>query len=45
MGWELHIPAESCVDVYRAVMEAGQKHGIVNAGKLFGDWLFTAVIY
>ena len=33
MGWELHIPAHSCVDVYRAVMAAGQRHGIVNAGK------------
>ncbi|XP_066918580.1 sarcosine dehydrogenase, mitochondrial-like [Clytia hemisphaerica] len=32
LGWELHIPAESCVDVYRAVMNAGEKHGIANAG-------------
>ena len=28
----MHIPAESCVDVYRAVMDAGEKHGIANAG-------------
>uniref|UniRef100_A0A4W3JUE9 Sarcosine dehydrogenase n=1 Tax=Callorhinchus milii TaxID=7868 RepID=A0A4W3JUE9_CALMI len=32
LGWELHIPREACVPVYRAVMEAGAKHGIVNAG-------------
>ncbi|XP_066569219.1 sarcosine dehydrogenase, mitochondrial [Amia ocellicauda] len=32
MGWELHIPREACVPVYRAVMEAGAKHGICNAG-------------
>ncbi|XP_020837604.1 sarcosine dehydrogenase, mitochondrial isoform X2 [Phascolarctos cinereus] len=32
MGWELHIPRASCVPVYKAVMEAGAKHGIVNAG-------------
>lgn len=32
MGWELHVPKEHCVSVYRAVMEAGAKHGITNAG-------------
>ncbi|XP_069871099.1 sarcosine dehydrogenase, mitochondrial isoform X2 [Dipodomys merriami] len=32
LGWELHIPRESCVSVYRAVMAAGTKHGLVNAG-------------
>ncbi|XP_012884921.1 PREDICTED: sarcosine dehydrogenase, mitochondrial [Dipodomys ordii] len=32
LGWELHIPRESCVSVYRAVMAAGAKHGLVNAG-------------
>ena len=32
MGWELHIPNHSAVPVYTAVMEAGKKHGIVNAG-------------
>ena len=31
MGWELHIPAQSCVPVYRALMEAGEAHGLVNA--------------
>ena len=30
MGWELHIPAASCVPVYQALMEAGQPHGLVN---------------
>uniref|UniRef100_A0A670YMR8 Sarcosine dehydrogenase, mitochondrial n=1 Tax=Pseudonaja textilis TaxID=8673 RepID=A0A670YMR8_PSETE len=32
MGWELHVPREHCLAVYRAVMEAGAKHGIANAG-------------
>lgn len=32
LGWELHMPREACVPVYRAVMEAGAKHGIGNAG-------------
>ncbi|KAG8554975.1 hypothetical protein GDO81_003955 [Engystomops pustulosus] len=32
MGWELHMPRKACVPVYRAVMEAGAKHGIGNAG-------------
>ena len=32
MGWELHIPADSCVPVYQAIMEAGDKYGIRNSG-------------
>ncbi|XP_005799757.1 sarcosine dehydrogenase, mitochondrial [Xiphophorus maculatus] len=32
LGWELHIPKDSCVPVYRAVMAAGAKHGIINSG-------------
>ncbi|XP_037653310.1 sarcosine dehydrogenase, mitochondrial [Choloepus didactylus] len=32
LGWELHIPRASCVPVYRAVMTAGAKLGLVNAG-------------
>ncbi|KAJ7986891.1 hypothetical protein DPEC_G00333100 [Dallia pectoralis] len=32
LGWELHIPKDSCLPVYRAVMAAGAKHGIINAG-------------
>ena len=32
LGWELHVPSTSAVKVYRAVMEAGKAHGIVNAG-------------
>lgn len=32
MGWELHVPRADCVKVYRAVMEAGARHGITNAG-------------
>lgn len=32
LGWELHIPRTSCVPVYQAVMAAGAKHGLVNAG-------------
>ncbi|KAM9176625.1 sarcosine dehydrogenase, mitochondrial [Mergus octosetaceus] len=32
MGWELHVPRADCVRVYRAVMQAGARHGITNAG-------------
>lgn len=32
LGWELHIPTESAVAVYQALMAAGAPHGIVNAG-------------
>lgn len=32
LGWELHTPKQSCVPVYQAVMTAGAKHGLVNAG-------------
>lgn len=32
LGWELHVPRADCVKVYRAVMEAGARHGIANAG-------------
>ncbi|XP_064648723.1 sarcosine dehydrogenase, mitochondrial-like isoform X2 [Lineus longissimus] len=32
LGWELHVPNKSAVDVYRAVMEAGGQYGICDAG-------------
>lgn len=32
LGYELHIPAESCIPVYNAVMAEGSKHGIINSG-------------
>jgi 4-methylaminobutanoate oxidase (formaldehyde-forming) len=32
LGWELHIPVEFAASVYDALMEAGQSHGIANAG-------------
>uniref|UniRef100_A0AAQ5X9N4 Sarcosine dehydrogenase, mitochondrial n=1 Tax=Amphiprion ocellaris TaxID=80972 RepID=A0AAQ5X9N4_AMPOC len=32
LGWELHIPKDSCLPVYNAVMAAGAKHGIINSG-------------
>uniref|UniRef100_A0A663MZB7 Sarcosine dehydrogenase, mitochondrial n=1 Tax=Athene cunicularia TaxID=194338 RepID=A0A663MZB7_ATHCN len=32
MGWELHVPRTDCVKVYQAVMQAGARHGITNAG-------------
>ena len=32
MGWELHIPNESCLPVYHALMEAGKNAGLLNAG-------------
>ena len=32
LGWELHVPSESLITVYEALMEAGRDHGIRNAG-------------
>lgn len=32
LGWELHIPSDSCVRVYEAIVEAGKRFGIVNGG-------------
>merc|ERR1712142_1360627 len=32
LGWELHIPRESCIPVYMALVEAGEDFGMVNAG-------------
>lgn len=32
LGWELHIPVEFAVNVYEALMAAGEKFGIANAG-------------
>ena len=32
LGWELHVPAASARDVYRAVMAAGETHGVTPCG-------------
>ncbi len=32
LGYELHVPVESAVTVYEALMSAGRRHGLVNAG-------------
>lgn len=32
LGWELHCPQEDAPGVYQALMEAGQAHGIADAG-------------
>ncbi len=32
LGWELHVPAESMIAVYEALMRAGAGAGIANAG-------------
>ena len=32
LGWELHVPVESALTVYQALMSAGADHGIVDAG-------------
>jgi len=32
LGWELHIPLSSAEPVYEALMDAGEKYRIVNAG-------------
>lgn len=31
LGWELHIPKDSCLPVYQAIMATGAKYGIQNA--------------
>jgi sarcosine dehydrogenase len=32
LGWELHVPVESAVTLYRALMDAGARYGLKNAG-------------
>ncbi|XP_064616926.1 sarcosine dehydrogenase, mitochondrial-like [Liolophura sinensis] len=32
LGWELHVPSETAVQVYRTLMDAGAKYGIKNCG-------------
>ena len=32
LGWELHVPVEFAITVYRALMAAGEAYGIINAG-------------
>jgi sarcosine dehydrogenase len=32
LGWELHVPRQSCVAVHRALMDEGRALGIANAG-------------
>ncbi len=32
LGWELHVGVDYAVSVYEALMQAGQAHGIANAG-------------
>jgi sarcosine dehydrogenase len=32
MGWELHIPWDSCLPVYKALCAEGMKHGLRHAG-------------
>lgn len=32
MGWELHIPKESCIPVYKALIKEGEKFNLINAG-------------
>jgi 4-methylaminobutanoate oxidase (formaldehyde-forming) len=32
LGWELHIPVDFAATVYDALMQAGEPHGIANAG-------------
>jgi 4-methylaminobutanoate oxidase (formaldehyde-forming) len=32
LGWELHVPVESALTVYWALISAGETHGIVNGG-------------
>ncbi|MCF6306292.1 MAG: FAD-dependent oxidoreductase [Rhodobacteraceae bacterium] len=32
LGWELHFPVEHAVKIYSALMEAGGRYGMINAG-------------
>ncbi|XP_066993512.2 sarcosine dehydrogenase, mitochondrial isoform X2 [Anabrus simplex] len=32
LGWELHMPMDSCLPVYHALWEHGKRHGLRNAG-------------
>ena len=32
LGWELHVPTEQALAVYRRLLEAGVAHGLANAG-------------
>ena len=32
LGWELHLPVEYATTVYTALMQAGEPHGLINAG-------------
>jgi len=32
LGWEFHMKNEACLDVYQALVSAGQDHGIVDYG-------------
>jgi len=32
LGWEFHMPNAACLDVYEALMAAGQHHGITDYG-------------
>ena len=32
LGWELHIPADCCLNVYDTLIDAGQSLGVQNAG-------------
>ena len=32
LGWELHIPAEQALGVYKLLLEAGKAYGLANAG-------------
>jgi dimethylglycine dehydrogenase len=32
LGWEFHMPAEACLDVYNALWAAGETHGIIDYG-------------
>ena len=32
LGWELHVPSESALQVYRRLLAAGEPHGLADAG-------------
>ena len=32
LGWELHVPSESLIEVYNMVMDTGREFGIADSG-------------
>ena len=44
LGWELHIPKDTCVPVYEAIIQHGKNHGITDAGDLINSCLSVMIL-